>query len=942
MAKTVVPLIYEKMKIQIMNDVPKVDFLSFTIDGWITHHNILSFYSLTAHCINSEFNSMTAVLQLKKMTGSHAERSIEQKTSLTLFFIRNQKCNASNLTEDQYLLAETLILVLKHFEATTLEMSENRASVSQIVPIIVLMEAYLAYASENAGLISRNIKMEQYNSHPNIDNNILHSQEFRLNFSESVGGDWKTLGRRLNIGDNCLDMIDKDNNKTNEKAYSMLTSWIQMNKNPRLEELKTALNNMQRLDLIRKIDEFTKTSNLPESSTRFSANKDISEICTALKSQYLTNYGKIYEIQPPLKLPANVDLMHKFVDLSIVDAAIPQIDTVYSVERKKFLEKQLRYTPIPYSEIFMKEKSVIFISGIAGIGKTWLLRKCLLDWSNDQIWKNVKLVFYLECRRLNQYQNISNINELLNVFYKDIINDFSIGNHPALFIIDGLDEFKYLNEIINPSSSYNYPIVNALKEIQKYKYVLAGRVYAIDQYQNISTTHSDKLTIQIMGFNENGINNYIENNVLEERKGAVKATLKESPVAKSMSSVPFYLSSMCKIISVSKNVDKNSFSTLTDLYANIFLYFLQKHIIKSNELIYQIMEKDCNKKYVLNVCKIAYQLFVENKVIFSKEDIQAFIIDFDENKDNFFGFIERIETNLGYYYQFAHLTIMEFCASVYAYNCLSSEEIMADKRLQSCLSMICGLTNKSQNSLLKFLVNLNPLKHSSEESLFLFSILDRLLKLSRQSDDENDYQSENKNEYQLKLKPKTYYVNLFIECFYESQSSFTDKIKFIVDERKWSIWINNGKTSYETSCENYFVNHYIKSGRKLSLLLVVNKNILSDEEKILIIQCSTNVCDVYFRCPIKFEGWKPKDKIERLWIEISRYLITKKDFEENFLPWINLCEELRLNLHDDIDFIEEICEWIRCLNVKWLSIFYRRKYFKNLDELKNFITQKNV
>ncbi|XP_065665378.1 zinc finger BED domain-containing protein 4-like [Hydra vulgaris] len=62
MTETVVPLIYEKMKIQIMNDVAKADFLSFTTDGWTTHHNDLSFYSLTAHWINSEFNSMTATL----------------------------------------------------------------------------------------------------------------------------------------------------------------------------------------------------------------------------------------------------------------------------------------------------------------------------------------------------------------------------------------------------------------------------------------------------------------------------------------------------------------------------------------------------------------------------------------------------------------------------------------------------------------------------------------------------------------------------------------------------------------------------------------------------------------------------------------------------------------------------------------------------------------
>nr|XP_047133752.1 NACHT, LRR and PYD domains-containing protein 3-like [Hydra vulgaris] len=786
--------------------------------------------------------------------------------------------------------------------------------------------------------------MEQYNLC--LNENILLSQEFRLNFSESVGVDWRTLGRRLNIEDNSLDMIDQDNNKTDEKAYSMLTLWIQMNNNPTLEELKTALRNMKRLDLIRKIDEFTKTSNLLDRSTRYSAKKvrstrkrfyhsskkDISEISTALKSHYLTNYGKINEIQPPFKSPANVDLMHKFVDLSIVDAVTTQIDTVFCVERKKFLEKQLHYTQIPYSEVFMKEKSVTLISGIAGIGKTWLLRKCLLDWSNCLIWKNVKLVFYLECRRLNQYQNISNINELLNIFYKDIINNFSISNHPALFIIDGLDEFKYLNELINPSLSFNYPIVNALAEIQKYNYVVAGRVYAIDQYQSISTEHSDKLTIQIMGFNENGINNYIENNVLEERKFVVKATLKESSIAKAMSSVPFYLSSMCKIISDLKNVDKNSFLTMTDLYANIFLYFLQKHIIKSNELIYQIMENDSNKKYILNICKIAYRLFVENKVIFSKEDIKVFINDFDENNDNFFGFIERIETNLGYYYQFAHLTIMEFCVSVYACNCLSSEEITVDKRLESCLSMICGLKNKSQNNILKFIVNLNPSKQSSEESLFLFSILDRLLKLHRQSYYENDFLHE--------LQLETYYDNLFIECFYESQSSFTDEIQLIVDERKWEISIHDGKTSYKTSCENYFVNHYIKSGRKLSSLRVF-KNILSDEEKNLIIQCSTNVRNVNFSCPIKFEGWKPKDKIEGLGINISSYLITKKDFEENFLPWMNLCEELNLSLHDDIDFIEEVCESIRCLNLKILLINYHGKYFINLDELKNFITQKN-
>ncbi|XP_047133969.2 uncharacterized protein LOC105850284 isoform X1 [Hydra vulgaris] len=221
--------------------------------------------------------------------------------------------------------------------------------------------------------------MAQTNTYAKKHENILYSQEFKLYFSESVGVDWRTLGRRLNIEDNYLDMIDEDNNKTEDKAYSMFTTWTRMNDNPTLQELKTALRNMKRIDLIRKIDEFTKTSSSPESSTRTSSKKDTSEVCTALKKYYRENYRKINEIQPPLKVPASIDLMNNFVDLCIVDAVNTQMDAVFNFERKKFLEKQMNYTPISYSEIFMKEKSVILISGIAGIGKTWLLRKCLLD-----------------------------------------------------------------------------------------------------------------------------------------------------------------------------------------------------------------------------------------------------------------------------------------------------------------------------------------------------------------------------------------------------------------------------------------------------------------------------------------------------------------------------------------------------------------------------------
>ncbi|XP_065646128.1 uncharacterized protein LOC136076697 isoform X2 [Hydra vulgaris] len=226
---------------------------------------------------------------------------------------------------------------------------------------------------------------------------VLQYPQFQIKLSKLLVQDWFEIGIYLNVKQHILKAIRNDSInllKQEDKAYEMIRKWFNFDENPTFEKLKLAILNIPKKDLLKEVEVlasgfFTMTSVLPE----VSLNTDISEICTALKSFYLINYGKICEVQPPLKFPANVDLMHKFVDLCIVDAVNTQTDAVFSVERKEFLEKQLRYKPIPYSEIFMKERSVTLISGIAGIGKTWLLRKCLLDWSNGLIWENLKLVF---------------------------------------------------------------------------------------------------------------------------------------------------------------------------------------------------------------------------------------------------------------------------------------------------------------------------------------------------------------------------------------------------------------------------------------------------------------------------------------------------------------------------------------------------------------------
>ena len=175
---------------------------------------------------------------------------------------------------------------------------------------------------------------------------------------------------------------------------------------------------------------------------------------------------------------------------------------------------------------------------------------------------------------------------------------------------------------------------------------------------------------------------------------------------------------------------------------------------------------------------------------------------------------------------------------------------------------------------------------------------------------------------------------MFMECFFEAQASITEDMKRSIDERKWFIEkcvIYDGKTAHEVSHEKYFMEKFFDAGFKLNDLFVL-KNILSEDEKKLLILCSTNVRDVYLNHPVKIDGWRPEHEIEELQIYISDTFVSKNEFE-GFVPWIRLAEELILSLHDGTNFIDDICEWLRGSNFKRLVINYRGKDFYNIEEL---------
>ena len=180
---------------------------------------------------------------------------------------------------------------------------------------------------------------------------------------------------------------------------------------------------------------------------------------------------------------------------------------------------------------------------------------------------------------------------------------------------------------------------------------------------------------------------------------------------------------------------------------------------------------------------------------------------------------------------------------------------------------------------------------------------------------------------------------MFMECFFEAQASITEDLKRSIDERNWCIDITDRKTAHEVSHEKYFMEKFFDAGLKLNGLKVY-KNILSEDEKKLLILCSTNVRRVWLYHPVKIYGWSPKHEIEWLCIDIINTFVSKNEFE-GFVPWIRLAEiELDLFLHYNTNFIDDICEWLRGSNFMWLRIMYRGEFFDNIEELKKLKVKK--
>ena len=324
-----------------------------------------------------------------------------------------------------------------------------------------------------------------------------------------------------------------------------------------------------------------------------------------------------------------------------------------------------------------KKNKVILIEGGPGMGKSTLAIKMCKSWANGELLQEYDAVILLPLRdpEIQEAKAIKDLlltknEELRDEVFKEIIKD---GGNGVCFMLEGFDEL--------PHKLRSVPVFsNLTKDLPRCTLVYTSRPEACDKLRRLAA-HK----IEICGFKEEQIDDYIKNAFEKVEDGEEKATklisqVESNPIVKSILYVPINVAIICHLFLLTLQLP----NTLTQLYTLLCLNLMLRHINRQNdgdtEVEYLHSFDDLptgTSELFLNLCLIAYKGRVDDRIIFATRDIKSYGI--DTSKISGMGLLVIAPSTSVYgrekSYNFLHLTLQEFCAAFYISKLPSQEQL---------------------------------------------------------------------------------------------------------------------------------------------------------------------------------------------------------------------------------------------------------------------------
>uniref|UniRef100_A0A3B4U917 NACHT, LRR and PYD domains-containing protein 3-like n=1 Tax=Seriola dumerili TaxID=41447 RepID=A0A3B4U917_SERDU len=347
------------------------------------------------------------------------------------------------------------------------------------------------------------------------------------------------------------------------------------------------------------------------------------------------------------------------------------------------------FKPLPGQE---KCHRTVLTKGIAGIGKSFSVQKFILDWAEEKENQDTQFVFCLAFKEMNLSTDTKSLDKLLTEFHPalhSLNGSTDYVKTKVLVILDGLDESRLQLDLENNKTVTSVSEVTSLNNLlsnliqgnllPNAKLWITSRPAAANQ---IPAKYVDMVT-EIGGFNESQKEEYFRKRFSDD------LTLADRIISHIQSSVS--LDIMCQIpifCWISSVLFQDVFSgdgkaetpqTLTEMMA-YFLFVQTKHRSRKYDQKTEKNEENLlktHREFLLKLGKLAFVHLQKNNLIFYEEDLEECGINIKEASIHS-GFCTTVLREEELFSQrkvffFVHLTIQEFFAALYVYDCFTNK-----------------------------------------------------------------------------------------------------------------------------------------------------------------------------------------------------------------------------------------------------------------------------
>ncbi|KAM7386137.1 hypothetical protein PAMA_008989 [Pampus argenteus] len=326
----------------------------------------------------------------------------------------------------------------------------------------------------------------------------------------------------------------------------------------------------------------------------------------------------------------------------------------------------------------------VMTKGVAGIGKTVLTHKFILDWAEDKANHNIQFTFPFTFRELNLLSGKKySLVELLHSFFP-VTKDAEIcsfDKFKVVFIFDGLDECRlpldfHNNEIltdVTEPTTVDVLLTNLItgKLLPSAHLWITTRPAAANQ---IPPEYVDMVT-EVRGFTDTQKKEYFRKRFTEEEQASrIISHIKTSRSLHIMCHIPVFCWITASVLDLVVSEDEKGElpKSLTEMYIH-FLVVQSKvgHVKYRGGAETDPLWNTETCKIIMSLGKLAFEQLQKGNLIFYESDLRESGIDITAASVYSGVFTQIFKEECGLYqdrvFCFVHLSIQEFLAALYVF-----------------------------------------------------------------------------------------------------------------------------------------------------------------------------------------------------------------------------------------------------------------------------------